>query len=305
MKILITGGAGFIGSHVAKILLDLGHQVIVYDNLSKSSQDNLDKRALFIKGDIKDRELLKKTLLGIDWVIHLASLIEVNESVKKPVLYADNNVLGTVELLEAMREVGVKKIIFSSSACVYGTPKTLPLTEASPLQPDNPYGASKVAVEAFLRTYHILHHFDVTILRYFNPYGPGENHQPETHAIPNFIKAALDKRPIPLYWEGEQIRDFIYIEDLATAHTTCLNLKGFSIFNVGTNNGVKVIDVVNKLSDIFGYDVKIENLGERAGDVNANYASSALLKSKAGWEAKVSLDEGLKKTVEYFKSKSS
>jgi UDP-glucose 4-epimerase len=301
MKILITGGAGFIGSHISKLLLDQGAQVVIYDNLSRGYKDSIDKRASLIKGDLNDPKAMVKALKGIDSVIHMASLALVEESTKQPLLYGQNNIIGSINLLEAMREAGVKRIVFSSSACVYGTPKSLPITEDLPQSSANPYGASKIAVEQFLQAYSYLYGFDVTILRYFNPYGPQERHLPETHAIPNFIKAALKKEPIPLYWKGEQVRDFIYVEDLAEAHIAPLKLTGFNIFNVGTEKGVKVIDVVNTLSDILGYKVKIDDLGQRPGDVAATYASSAKLHKVTGWKAKVGLKEGLKRTVEWFR----
>lgn len=303
MKILITGGTGFIGSHISRLLLDSGHQVIIYDNLSKSSKKELDPRAKFIKADLSEEKLLTDALTGCDGVIHLASLIEVPESIKEPLLFAKNNILGTIHLLEAMQSSNTKKIIFSSSACVYGQAQSLPITEQAPISSTNPYGACKVAAEQFIQSYQTLYDFDAVILRYFNPYGPGERHQPETHAIPNFIQAALNKKPIPLYWKGEQIRDFIYIEDLSLAHITALTLSGHHIFNIGSEKGIKVIDVVKILSDILGYNLEIEDLGERKGDVMANYASSKLLKQKTGWEAKVSLEEGLKKTVDWFKNR--
>lgn len=303
MKIIITGGAGFIGSHISKQLLDAGHSVIIYDNLSKNDSSNLDSRALFIKGDLNNSKLLIKTLKTINCVIHLASFIEVSESVKKPYDFAENNILGSVCLLEAMREVGVKKIIFSSSACVYGKPEKLPITEEERLKSDNPYGASKIAVESFCETYHNLYNFDVTILRYFNPYGPLEKHQPETHAIPNFIKNGLAKKPIPLFWKGEGIRDFIYVEDLASAHIAAINLSGFNIFNVGTEKGLKVIDVVRCIEKILGYSLEIEDLGNRAGDVMANFASSKKLAKATKWKAKIKLEEGLRKTIEWFKER--
>lgn len=303
-KVLVTGGAGFIGSHVTKILLDQGHEVIIFDNLSKGHEDSVDKRAKLIVGDIADPVKTKEALDGVDSVIHMAGLIVVPESVKDPIKYSQNNVLGSVNLFQSMRETGVKRIIFSSSACVYGTPDDLPIKEDAPLHPDNPYGATKASIESFLQAYHANFGFDVTILRYFNPFGPGELHSPETHAIPNFIKAALSRKPIPLFWNGEQVRDFIYIGDLARAHTDVLNQDGFNIFNVGTETGVKVKDVVDKIFEIIGYDVPIENLGERPGDVAANYASSQKLHEAVGWQAKVSLEEGLKKTIDFFKNNS-
>lgn len=304
MKVLVTGGAGFIGSHVVRMLADAGHEVVVLDSLVHSYSQNVDKRAKLIVGDINDLEKTKQALNGVEAVIHMAGLIVVPESVKDPIKYAENNVVGTVNLLNAMKETGVKKIIFSSSACVYGTPDNLPIKEDAPLRPDNPYGATKASVEAFLQAYYADFGFDVIILRYFNPYGPGRVYPPITHAIPNFIKATLAKKPIPLYWKGEQIRDFIYIEDLAQAHIDVLKLKGFHIYNLGMEKGIKVKDVVDMIFEIVGYKVPIEDLGERPGDVEANYASSQKLQKEVGWKAKIDLKEGLKRTIEYYKNHS-
>ncbi len=299
-KILVTGGAGFIGSHVTKILLDSGHKVVVLDNLSQGKKENVDSRAELVVADIRNTP--EAAFKDVDSVIHMAGLIVVPESVKDPIKYADNNVIGTIDLLESMRKANVKSIIFSSSACVYGSPENLPIKEDAPVHPDNPYGASKAAIESFLQAYNANFGFNVTILRYFNPYGPGEMHQPETHAIPNFIKAALAKKPIPLYWNGEQIRDFIYIEDLARAHVDVLGQTGYNIFNIGTEKGVVVKDVVYEIFNILGFKVPINNLGKRLGDVQANYASSEKLKKVVGWQAKVSLSEGLKKTIDFYRS---
>ncbi len=303
MKILVTGGAGFIGSHVVRLLLDQNHEVTVVDNLYNSLQDSVDKRATFHKLDLNDQENLEKILPNHDAVIHMASLIEVGESVKHPVEFTQSNIVGTIKLLEAMRKTNVKKIIFSSSACVYGTPQKTPITEEDPFGPqENPYGLTKVAMEQYCMLYQKLHGFDVTILRYFNPYGPGELHNPETHAIPNLIKAALQKTPIPLYWKGEQVRDFIYIDDLAVAHILPLSEKGLHIYNVGTQAGFRIIDVVGKIFAILGYEVPIDDKGERKGDVAQLIASSEKIKKELGWEPKVELEEGLKKTIEFFKN---
>ena len=302
MRILVTGGAGFIGSHVVKILLGKGYEVVVLDNLSSSKKDSVDRRAQLIIGDINNPTQSRKALKGAEAVIHMAGLIIVPESVKDPIKYCENNVVGTVSFLESMRAENVKKIIFSSSACVYGNPAKLPIKEDAPVNPDNPYGASKASIEAFLQSFHSVFGFDVVILRYFNPYGPGEMHDPETHAIPNFIKATLAKKPIPLYWQGEQVRDFIYIEDLAQAHVDVLPLSGYEIFNIGCEKGVKVKDVVDEIFKIAGYEVPINDLGKRAGDVPANFASSEKLKKAVGWKARVGLNEGLAKTIEFFRS---
>ena len=301
MKILITGGAGFIGSHITKLLLDIGHSVTVYDNLSKGYLSLVDQRAEFIEGNISDTDMLVQALNGIDCVIHMAGYIEIPLSVKEPINFAENNVMGSLHLFEAMVQAEVKKVIFSSTAAVYGDPANLPLTEQEPLSATNPYAASKIAVEAFLSSYHALYQMDVTILRYFNPYGPNELHKPETHAIPNFIESALKDKELPLYWGGEQVRDFIYVEDLASAHTTVLGLPGFNVFNVGSEEGVEVKKVVDTISKLLGKELKIKDLRERLGDVPANYASSKLLEKATGWRAKYSLEAGLEKTIEWFK----
>lgn len=304
MRVLVAGGAGFIGSSLTKILLAEQHEVTVLDNLSKGFRTLVPPDARFIEGDLRDEERLPGWLRGHDAVIHMAAFIEVGRSVQEPVLFAENNVVNSVRLLEAMHKAGVGKIVFSSSATVYGTPQRLPLREEDPLGvQSNPYGASKVSTEAFVATYNSLYAMDAIILRYFNPYGPNELHDPETHAIPNFIKSVLAKKPVPLYWKGEQVRDFIYVEDLARAHTAVLDLSGLQYFNIGSETGSKMIDIVHQITSITGYDVPIEDLSERAGDVPATYASSAKLAAATGWHPRVELREGLERTVEWFRQR--
>jgi UDP-glucose 4-epimerase len=304
VRVLVAGGAGFIGSSLTKALLAEQHEVTVLDNLSKGFRTLVPPDARFIEGDLRDEERLPGWLRGHDAVIHMAAFIEVGRSVQEPVLFAENNVVNSVRLLEAMHMAGVGKIVFSSSATVYGTPQRLPLREEDPLGvQSNPYGASKVSTEAFVATYNSLYAMDAIILRYFNPYGPNELHDPETHAIPNFIKSVLAKKPIPLYWKGEQVRDFIYVEDLARAHTAVLDLSGLQYFNIGSETGSKMIDIVHQITSITGYDVPIEDLGERAGDVPATYASSAKLAAATGWHPRVELREGLERTVEWFRQR--
>ncbi len=302
MRVLVTGGAGFIGSAVTHMLLTEQHEVTVLDNLSKGFRSLVPEGARFIEGDLADEENLPEWLRGHDAVIHMAAFIEVARSVEQPLLFAENNIINSVRLLDAMHRSDVGKIVFSSSATVYGTPQTLPIREADPLgAQSNPYGASKVSTEAFVATYNQLYGMDATILRYFNPYGPNELHEPETHAIPNFIRAALEKRPIPLYWNGEQVRDFIYVDDLARAHTAVLGLSGLDYYNVGSETGSKMIDIVRAITDIVGYDVPVEDLGERAGDVPATYASSEKLITATEWRAQTSLRDGLERTIEWFR----
>ncbi|HEX7456741.1 MAG TPA: UDP-glucose 4-epimerase GalE [Candidatus Nanoarchaeia archaeon] len=303
MKVLVTGGAGFIGSHVTTQLIEKGHDVVVYDNLSRGFKKLIDPRSVFIKGSLSEKDKLIKALEKVDAVVHMAAFIVVPESVEKPDFYWENNVVGTKRLLESMREANVGKIIFSSSATVYGDPDKLPLTERSPIKKAaNPYGQTKIEMEELIKKAHDAHGLSAVILRYFNPYGPNELHKPETHAIPNFIKAILDHEPVPLFWKGEQIRDFIYVEDLANAHIAPLDLNGFHVFNVGAGEGTKVVDIVKKIFEIVGYQVPIEDLGERAGDVPANYTSVSKIKDELGWKAEVSLEKGLRRTIEFFKN---
>jgi len=303
MKVLVTGGAGFIGSHVSKQLLNNGYDVIVYDDLSRGLKKLIDTRATFVQGSISEKQKLINSLQNVDFVIHMAAFIVVPESIEKPDLYWENNVEGTKILLEAMREAQVKKMIFSSSATVYGDPKKLPLTEDSIIQKaENPYGGTKIEMEKLIKEEHEVNKLNVVLLRYFNPYGPNELHIPETHAIPNFIKAALAKKPIPLHWKGDQIRDFIFVEDLADAHTAVMDIAGLQVYNVGTGRGTKVIDVVENIFDLVGYKVSIDDLGTRVGDVPSLYTSAKKIERDLGWKAKITLQEGLKRTIEFFKS---
>ena len=304
MRVFVTGGAGFIGSHLSRVLLEEGHEVTVFDNLSRGRRELVPKGAAFVHGDLADEAAIEHALRGHDAVIHLAGYLEVAVSVQKPVEFTENNVVNSVKLLEAMRRAGVGKIVFSSSATVYGVPKRLPLREDDPLgMQANPYGASKVAVETYLGVYHQLYGFDCVLLRYFNHYGPNELCDPETHAVPNIVRATLERRPIPLYWKGEQVRDYIYVEDLARAHIAPLHVQGFELFNVGTEVGTKVIDVIEQVFRIVDYEVPVEDLGERPGDVGASYASSEKLHKQLGWRAQVGLEEGLRRTIAHYRER--
>lgn len=303
MKVLVTGGAGFIGSWVTRTLLAEGHEVTVVDNLSKGFRELVPEGARLIEGDLRDDRLFE-WLRGHDAVIHMAAFIEVGRSVQEPVDFAENNIVNGVRLLQAMNRAGVGKIVFSSSATVYGFPERLPIREEDALgAQNNPYGATKVSLETFLTTFHQLYGMDALIMRYFNPYGPNELHDPETHAVPNFVKAVIANEKIPLYWGGDQVRDYFYVEDLARAHTAVLPLSGLQVFNVGSDTGSKTIDVVREIMAIAGSEVPIEDLGERPGDVPANYASSDKLRAATGWKAEVGLREGLERTYAWFKSR--
>jgi UDP-glucose 4-epimerase len=180
----------------------------------------------------------------------------------------------------------------------------LPLDEDAPLGlASNPYGASKVSCEAFLAAYHQLHKLDVAILRYFNPFGPNEVCDPETHLIPSVVRAGLEDRAVPVFWNGEQVRDFIYVEDLARAHLDVLPLGGLNYFNVGSETGTKVRDVIRAVADILDKPLRIEDLGERPGDVPALFATSARLRKATGWRPAVSFEDGLRRTIDFYRGR--
>jgi UDP-glucose 4-epimerase len=304
LRVLVTGGAGFIGSHLTRVLLESGHDVTVLDNLSKGRREHVPENAAFVHADLADQPATVAALAGHDAVIHLAGSLEVGVSVEQPVPFTENNVVNTVRLLEAMRRTGVRKVIFSSSATVYGVAQRLPLREDDPLgMQANPYGASKVACETYLAVYHQLHAFDCIIFRYFNPYGPNELCDPETHAVPNIVRAMLERRAIPVYWKGEQVRDYIYVEDLARAHVATLDVSGFEVFNVGSESGTKVIDIISTCERVLGEKAQIDDRGERPGDVAANYASSEKLRERTGWRPQVDLEEGLRRTIEHYRER--
>lgn len=297
----MTGGAGFIGSWVARVLLEAGHEVVVFDNLYTGSRDLVPEGAEFVEGDLLDPAATRATLRGSDAVIHLAARTVVPESLEDPGAFFDANLTGGHHLLEAMRAEGVGKIVFSSTAAVYGEPAKVPIEEDDLKFPVNPYGATKLAFEQLLHAYHACYGFDVTAFRYFNPFGPGELDRKHTKAIPNFIRAMLAGRPIPLYWRGEQERDFFYVEDIARAHVLGLERSGYEYYNLGSGRGTKVIDVVNLLGRLMGVKPEIEDRGERAGDPTLLYASTAKARRELNWEATTSLEEGLKPTIEYYR----
>ncbi len=301
MKVFVTGGAGFVGSWVAQVLVKSGHQVTVLDNLSAGYKKFIPVGVRHIKADLLDKDLARH-LKGQDAVIHMAARTVVPESVKNPFPTIEVNLFGGVNLLEAMRQVGIKKMVFSSTAAVYGRPKRKLVREDDHKFPVNPYGASKLAFENLLHSYHDNYGWDVTMFRYFNPYGPNDEHRPETHAIANFIKATLSGKPIPLFWKGRQKRDFFYIEDIAKAHVLGLKQKGFHYYNLGSGKPTKVIDIVNMIFEISGKKVPIDDLGERPGDPDLLAADVSKVLKELGWKATTDLKTGLRKTIKWFEA---
>jgi UDP-glucose 4-epimerase len=303
MKLLVTGGAGFIGSRVAHQLIKSGHTVIVFDDLSVGRREAVPEDAQFTQGDLRDAGAVRAAVAGMDAVVHLAAQAVVPESVANPQKTFDINLLGGHNLLEAMRAHGVKRLVHSSTAAVYGTPTRVPVQEDDAKFPINPYGATKLAFEALAHAYHSAYGINVTMFRYFNPYGPTEAHEPETHAVPNFIKAVLAGQPVPLNWNGEQERDFFFVDDIARAHVMGLERDGFHYYNLGSGSSIAVKDVVEMIFKITGQNTGIKDLGQRAGDPPRLMADTAKVQRELGWKPEVSLEDGLKQTIEAFRQR--
>jgi len=302
MKILVTGGAGYIGSHVVKMLGEKGHDITVYDNLS-TGHDWALLYGKLIRGDLADRGLLEKTVkeLGPDAVIHFAASIQVEESVRKPLLYYRNNVANTLNLLESVADSGVKHFIYSSTAAVYGIPEKIPVDEGAPLKPINPYGASKVMIERVLEDVAHTADFTYVALRYFNVAGAdpggriGQAYKEATHLITRALKTAKGESEKLLIYgtdyptpDGTCIRDYIHVEDLAEAHLRALDYlrdEGRSDrMNCGYGHGFSVREVVDTAKKVTGVDFRVEETGRRAGDPPALIADSRLLRDRTGWQ---------------------
>lgn len=302
MKILVTGGAGFIGSNIVKLLCDLNHEVVVFDNLSEGYKEEVDKRAKLIITDLKNRKDIKKALSGVDAVIHMAASIKVAESLEKPEEYFKNNVVNSMNLLEEMRAGDINKIVFSSTAAVYADKVDVPIKENATKKPENPYGATKLMFEEMLFSYYKCFGFNPTVLRYFNVYGPWKKKGKETLVVPNFMEAIIKEKKIPLYWEGKCIRDFVFVEDIARAHIAPLKQEGFHIYNIGTENGTSIIDLLKMIAKVANKKYEIQDLGEREGDQLETIADVSKIKKELDFKAEVSLEEGLKKTYNWYKN---
>jgi UDP-glucose 4-epimerase len=309
MKILVTGGAGYIGGTLTRLLLAQGHAVTVYDNLCHSRRLAVAANADFVEGNIADRALLEKTLTsrGFDGVMHFAALIEAGESMKRPEIYFRNNTSATLTLLEAMLATRHDRLVFSSTAACYGEPETTPILEDAKLQPTNPYGESKLQVEQMLKWMNLSHGLKYASLRYFNVAGAienyGEAHEPESHLIPLILDVALGRRAnIKIFGrdyptkDGTCIRDYIHVRDLAEAHVLALGELSESrsrlIYNIGNGQGFSVLEVVESVRRVTGRPVAVEECARRPGDPAVLVASSEKIKAELGWKPQFAeLDE--------------
>lgn len=303
MRILVTGGAGYIGAFMTKRLLDLGHEVIVADSLERGSRANIDPRAKFKEGDLLNQNFLDDIFSDpIDGVIHFAGYIAVGESMEDPGKYLKNNILASIMLLDTMKKNDVKRIIFSSTGTVYGKPDSTPIPETHKINPDNPYAESKAIVEKILRWYEQIFDISYAVLRYFNACGAsldgtmGEDHNPETHIIPNAIKAALTDTDFNLYGDdydtpdGTCIRDYIHVLDLVEAHVLALNkiseTPGAYIYNVGTGVGTSNKQIVEKIKEISGKDLRVNVKPRREGDTEEIVADTKKIRDELEFEPK-------------------
>jgi UDP-glucose 4-epimerase len=299
MKLLVTGGAGYIGSIVAKLLIEAGHEVVVFDSLQRGHRAAVPREARLVVGDLVDAEAVREAVSeGFDGALHFAALALVGESVASPELYYRNNVIGTLHLLEALRAADVNRLVFSSTCAVYGQPDEVPIPETAPPRPTNAYGASKLAVDAMIGDFCTAYGLGAVSLRYFNVAGAsgelGEDHDPETHLIPNILRAILAINPVVEIYgtdyptpDGTAIRDYIHIDDLAAAHLLALEgtrAAEHRIFNLGNGNGFSVRQVIAATEQVTGEKVPTREAPRRPGDPPMLVAASRRIRSELGWE---------------------
>lgn len=299
MKVLVTGGAGYIGSVTSELLLNQGHEVVVFDNFERGHRDAVDARARVIEGDLRERDSIIAAMRAVrpDAVVHFAAFALVGESMQDPQLYFRNNVVGGINLADAMKAAGVPKIIFSSTCATYGVPETMPMSEDLPQRPTNPYGESKLLFEKILRWRDERDGTRSVFLRYFNAAGAtgkfGEHHDPESHIIPNVLFVAQgrqekvmifgDDYPTP---DGTCVRDYIHIVDLAQAHILALEKDVSGPFNLGNGDGYSVRQVVDIAREVTGKPIKAEMAPRRPGDPPRLIASATKAHTVLGWKPK-------------------
>lgn len=310
MNILVTGGAGFIGSHVADELLRAGHGVVIVDNLRTGHPHNVPQAATFYEADICDRARMAEIFAkeGIDAISHQAARANVRESMADPVAYAETNILGSLVLLELAREHKCRKIVFASTGgAVYGEGYSedgskLPFTERSWPQPKDNYGANKLSMEYHLDLYHANYGLKYVALRYPNVYGPRQDSKGEAGVIAIFAGAMLNGQPTKITGDGKQIRDFCYVGDIARANRLALESDAVGIFNVGTGVPTDINTVHEILTDVTGYGLKVEYVPRPVGEVLATYLDSSKAKEQLGWQASVSLVDGLTNVVKWMRN---
>jgi nucleoside-diphosphate-sugar epimerase len=309
-RFLVTGGAGFIGSHVVELLVGEGHEVIVFDNFSTGTMDNLQPLADSIRvitGDIRDLELLEASTSGVDYVIHLAAEVSVIRSLEDPAFVNDVNVSGTLNVLLASRKNGAKRVVMSSSCAVYGdTGKTKQSEDLVPA-PLSPYGASKIAGEYYMSVFYTVYGLETVRLRYFNVFGPRQNPSSQYAAvIPKFVDRILKGQELHIYGDGEQTRDFVYVENVARANYLACTAQDAAgrVFNIGSEQSISINELAQRLIELSGKEVPVVHDPPIPGEVRYSYSDISRARALLGYEPWVSFDEGLKRTFDYFAAKS-
>ncbi len=299
MRVLVTGGAGFIGSHVVDALVARGDRVSVLDNLSTGRLENMDPRVNFYHGDMRDAKFVRETVRveKPDYVIHHAAQIDVQASVNDPAEDAAVNITGTINLLEACCAYEVKKVVYASSAAVYGNPRYLPVDEEHPVRPLSGYGVSKHTVEHYLDVYRVLHNLDYTVLRYSNVYGPRQDATGEGGVVAIFTSLLLRGQPPRIFGDGKQTRDFVHVQDVVRANLAALEAGSGGIFNISTGLPTSVNELFETLRGITGVDIKPVYGPPREGDILHSYLNAGAAARKLNWRAEIELAEGLRQTA--------
>ncbi len=303
MRIIVTGGAGFIGSWVAGAFIDQGHEVLIIDNLSTGNANNIPKKADFIKGDVRESDFLNSTLSDFkpDVVNHHAAQVDVRKSVESPALDAEINILGTLNLLELSVRHNVNRFVFASTGgAIYGDPQIIPADEGTPPVPISPYGASKYAAEVYIKYYNCLYSLNYVALRYANVYGPRQNPHGEAGVVAIFCDKILSGETCLVFGDGNQTRDYVYVGDVADANLKSLSAPSGS-YNLGTGVETSVNGLISELRQSVGKDFSIRHADARPGEVEKISLDAELAKEKLGWSPAVSLQEGIRITWEWFK----
>lgn len=294
MRALVTGGAGFIGSNILELLLREGHDVVVLDDISSGYEANLVDGAAFVRGDVTDPDAVGAAILGCDVVFHLAASVGNTRSIENPIRDSQINAIGTLTVLEAARAEGIPRIVYSSSAGIFGELKTLPIREDHPQDPDSPYGVSKLAAEKMCLVYNKLHGMRNVCLRYFNVYGVRQRYDAYGNVIPIFAERMLLGREIVVFGDGEQTRDFVNVADVARANYLAATTAGVSgVFNLGSATRVTINELVRIMADVSGTEPTVVQGPPRAGDVRDSLASVDAAAAAFGFKPSVDLREGL------------
>lgn len=304
MKIMVTGGAGFIGSHVVDAFVNNGHDVVVVDDLSTGRRSNLNPAAKFYQVDIRSQELAEVFEKERPEIVdHHAAQMDVRRSVDDPLFDADVNVLGSIKLIELARQYDVERFIYiSTGGAVYGEPEYLPCDEDHPVNPICPYGASKHTVEHYLFMYQELYGLDYVVLRYPNVYGPRQDPHGEAGVVAIFCGQMLNEAPVVINGDGKQERDFVYVEDCARANMLALTTENLNtIFNLGYGKGTNIYEIYEKLKDITGYKLVAEHGPAKAGETRRIFLEASKAEKSLGWEPTIGLEPGLRETVDYFR----